>query len=218
MERLTVALPKGRMQKDVLNLFEEAGYPAQSLNSRKLILNDTLGIFRFLLAKPFDVPTYVEHGAAALGVAGEDVLRENECDIYEPLGLNFGKCRLVLAGPPEVRERDLRTEINLRVASKYPRQARAYFQERGLSAEIISLSGSVELAPAVGLADLIVDLVQTGRTLRENGLVELETIRDSQAMLVVNRASHKLHFRAIQEIIQNLSDAVARRKEREMAR
>ncbi|MFO7918321.1 MAG: ATP phosphoribosyltransferase [Anaerolineae bacterium] len=218
MERLTVALPKGRMQKDVLALFEEAGYPANSPNSRRLILNDTRGIFRFLLAKPFDVPTYVEHGAAALGVAGEDVLRENECDIYEPLGLDIGKCRLVLAGPPEARERDLRTEINLRVASKYPRQARAYFQERGLSAEVISLSGSVELAPAVGLADLIVDLVQTGRTLRENGLIELETIRDSQAMLVVNRASHKLYFRAIQEIIQNLSDAVAGRKEREMVR
>ncbi len=217
MERLTVALPKGRMQKDVLALFEEAGYPANSPNSRKLILSDKLGIFRFLLAKPFDVPTYVEHGAAALGVAGEDVLRENECDIYEPLGLDMGKCRLVLAGPPKARERDLRTEINLRVASKYPRQARAYFQERGLSAEIISLSGSVELAPAVGLADLIVDLVQTGRTLRENGLVVLETISESQAMLVVNRASHKLYFQAIQEIIQSLSDAVARRQRREVA-
>ncbi|MEA3406698.1 MAG: ATP phosphoribosyltransferase [Chloroflexota bacterium] len=217
MERLTVALPKGRMQKDVLALFGEAGYPAGSPNSRKLILNDTLGIFRFLLAKPFDVPTYVEHGAAALGVAGEDVLRENERDIYEPLGLDMAKCRLVLAGPPEARDLNLRTEANLRVASKYPRQARAYFQERGLSAEIISLSGSVELAPAVGLADLIVDLVQTGRTLRENGLVELETIRESQAMLVVNRASHKLYFQTIQEIIQNLADAVARRQEQKVA-
>jgi len=212
MEKLTIALPKGRMQEQVLELFEEAGYNICSAQSRKLIFEDEDGLFRFILAKPYDVPTYVEYGAAALGIAGEDVLRELERDIYEPLGLGIGKCRLVLAGPREWRQRDLRTEINLRVASKYPKQARAYFQQQSLSAEIIPLSGSVELAPAVGLADLVVDLVQTGRTLRENGLVELDTIRDSQAMMVANRASHKLHFQAVQKVIDSLADAVAQRK------
>lgn len=209
MEPLMVALPKGRMQEEILALFEAAGYPAApEAASRALIFDDLTGRLRFILAKPADVPTFVEYGAAALGVSGQDVLRESGREVYEPLSLGVGKCRMVLAGPPEAKGRNLRLASNLRVASKYPRITRRYFEERGLSAEIIPLSGSIELAPAVGLADLLVDLVQTGRTLRENGLVELETIMESQATLIVNRAWHKLQFQTIQEIIRQLAAVV----------
>jgi ATP phosphoribosyltransferase len=141
-------------------------------------------------------------------VVGEDVLRESGCDVYEPLGLGLSRCRLVLAGPPEARERNLRMETNLRVATKYPRLALDYFQSRGISVEIMHLNGSIELAPAVGLADLLVDLVQTGRTLRENGLVVLEEIMQSQAMLIVNRASHKLRFAEVRALVEKIAAQV----------
>ncbi len=212
MEPLTVALPKGRMQDEVLALFAEAGYQGESDNGRKLIFEDDEGLLRFVLAKPADVPTYVEYGAADLGVVGQDVVREGGQELYEPLHLGLGRCRLALAGPAAWRGRDLRLIPYLRVASKYPRLTLDYFQERGLSVEVIYLSGSVELAPAVGLADLLVDLVQSGRTLRENGLVELETIMASEAILVVNHAAQKLHFRQIQQVIDRLAAALERRK------
>ncbi|MHB0858869.1 MAG: ATP phosphoribosyltransferase [Anaerolineae bacterium] len=214
MEPLTVALPKGRLQNQVLELFAAAGHPVESsaLAGRKLIFYDAQRTLRFVLSKPADVPTYVEYGAADLGIVGEDVLRETEPDLYEPLGLGLGRCRLVLAGPPQARQRNLRLETNLRVASKYPCLALRYFRRLGVAAEIIPLSGSVELAPSVGLADLLVDLVETGSTLVENGLVELETIMESQAMLVVNRASHKLRFAAMQELIRGLAVEVERRE------
>lgn len=214
MDPLIVALPKGRMQDDALDLFAAAGYPCdpEASSGRKLVFGDVNGAFRFILAKPADVPIYVEYGAADLGIVGQDVLREGSRDLYEPLGLGFGRCRLVLAGPPEARERNLRLETGVRIASKYPRLSREYLQQRGLSAEIIPLSGSVELAPAVGLADLLIDLVDTGRTLRENGLVVLATIMESQATLVVNRASHRLRHVAMREIISRLAAEVARRQ------
>jgi ATP phosphoribosyltransferase len=217
MDKLMVALPKGRMQDEILALFSAAGYPSEpEERSRKLVFDDLSGRLRFILAKPADVPTYVEYGAAALGVSGQDVLREGGREVYEPLGLGVGRCRLVLAGPPEARELNLRLAPHLRVASKYPRLTREYFERRGLAAEIIPLNGSIELAPSVGLADLLVDLTQSGRTLRENGLVELETIMESQATLIVNRAWHKLQFQAIQEIVRGMAAAVAdaQRKER----
>ena len=212
MGPLTVALPKGRMQDGVLALFREAGYPAESDGGRKLIFPDMTGALRFLLAKPADVPTYVEYGAAAIGVAGLDTVREGGHDLYEPLGLGIGRCRLSLAGTPEWLGRDLRREPYLRVASKYPRLAQEYFRQRDLSVEVIYLSGSIELAPVVGLADLLIDLVQSGRTLRENGLVELETIMESEAILVVNRALHKLRFREIQGVIDALAQALQGRE------
>jgi ATP phosphoribosyltransferase len=209
MEALTIALPKGRMQDQVLSLLSDVGYmlPEEALG-RKLVFYDRSEKLRFILAKPVDVPTYVEHGAADLGVVGLDVLRESNRDLYEPLRLGFGKCRLVLAGPPQSRERNLRLFSNLRVATKYPRLTLAYFLQQGISAEIIPLNGSVELAPGVGLADLLVDLVETGSTLRENGLVELETLLESEAVLVVNRASHKLRFQAIQKLVTSLASIV----------
>lgn len=214
MDPLIVALPKGRMQDDALDLFAAAGYPCdpEAASGRRLVFDDASGAFRFILAKPADVPIYVEYGAADLGIVGQDVLREGNRDLYEPLGLGFGRCRLVLAGPPEARERNLRLDTGVRIASKYPRLAREYLQQRGLAAEIIPLSGSVELAPAVGLADLLIDLVDTGRTLRENGLVVLATIMESQATLVVNRASHRLRCVAVRDIIARLAGEVARRQ------
>lgn len=213
MEPLTVALPKGRMQDEVLDIFSEAGYPGESDGGRRLIFPDATGTLRFLLAKPSDVPTYVEYGAAALGIAGLDTVREGGHDLYEPLSLGIGRCRLSLAGPANWRGRDLRLEPYLRVASKYPRLAQDYFQQRDLSVEIIYLSGSIELAPVVGLADLLVDLVQSGRTLRENGLVELETIMESEAILVVNRAAQKLRSREIRGVIESLAGVLQQRKE-----
>jgi ATP phosphoribosyltransferase len=219
MGLVTIALPKGRMQDDVFALFRAVGYtPSEDpASSRKLYLDDLSGQLRFLLTKPADVPTYVEYGAADMGIVGEDVLREGNFSLYEPLGLGLGRCRLVMAGPAEVRGRNLRLATSLRVATKYPRLARAYLQQEGIPAEFIYLSGSVELAPAVGLADLLVDMVETGRTLRENGLVELATIMPSQAVLVVNRASHKVRFGEIQEIIRRLAAQVASPGEEEQS-
>ncbi len=214
MDPLTIALPKGRMQEATLDLFAAVGLgPApDAANGRKLVFTDANGSVRYVLAKPADVPTYVEYGAADLGVVGEDVLRESGRHVYEPLRLGFGRCRLMLAGPPEARNRNLRLDIGLRVASKYPRLAQAYCLEQGIPAEIIPLNGSVELAPTVGLAELLVDLVETGTTLRENGLVELDLIMHSQAVLIVNRASHKLRFETIQRLISEMAEVVAARE------
>jgi ATP phosphoribosyltransferase len=214
MEQITVALPKGRLEDGVIALFAAAGYAMTEAArcGRRLVFEDASGALRFVLAKPVDVPTYVQYGAADLGVAGSDILRETPRDLYEPLSLGLGRCRLVLAGPAEARQRNLRLEANLRVASKYPRLALEHFEQQGITAEIIPLNGSIELAPAVGLADLLVDLVETGRTLRENSLVELETIMDVEAILIVNRASHKLHFKMIQELVARLASQLAARE------
>jgi len=209
---LVVALPKGRMQDEALELFRAIDYVIDEKRiGRRLIFDDDSGALRFILAKPADVPIYVEYGAADLGVVGEDTLRETERNVYEPLTLGFGRCHLALAGPPSARQRNMRLESSVRVASKYPNLARRYFEGLGVSAEVIPLSGSVELGPAVGLADLLVDLVESGRTLRENGLVELDTIMESQAVLIVNHASHKLRFADIQSLIRRMADEMARR-------
>jgi ATP phosphoribosyltransferase len=206
MTRLTIALPKGRLLAPVTALLAQLGYDASPLGngSRKLILDDATGALRYILAKPDDVPVYVEHGVADLGIVGQDVLREREPDVYEPLSLGFGRCRLVLAVPKERAHDNLRLESVLRIATKYPRLTGAYFQQRGMAVEIIRLSGSVELAPATGLANLLVDVVDTGRTLRDNGLVEIETLLQSEATLVANRAAYKLRTAEIEPLIRNI--------------
>jgi ATP phosphoribosyltransferase len=208
MEPLTVALPKGRLLQPAASLFRRLGWPCELDNgSRQLLVLESNGggdapdQLRFLLVKPADVPVYVEYGAADLGIVGQDVLWESGRDVYEPLELGFGQCRLVLAGQPAQRERNFRLATGLRVATKYPRQARAHFRQRGLSVEIIPLTGSIELAPLVGLADLIVDVVETGR---ENGLVELEEIVACQAILIVNRATHRLRLAEIRRLLAGL--------------
>lgn len=208
MQPLTVAVSKGKLLPDTVTLFEHAGYDVPELrNGRRLIAGDSQGQLRFLLAKPDDVPTYVEHGAADLGVAGLDVVMETGADVYQPLRLGFAQCRLSVAAPKTLGDKPLRLRPDVRVATKYPRLARDYFLGRGLSVEIITLRGSIELAPAVGLADLIVDIVETGRTLRANGLEEVRVIMDSEAVLIVNRATHKLRLNAVNEVVDRLERA-----------
>jgi ATP phosphoribosyltransferase len=181
------------------------------LSSRRLLWEEPGQGLSFMVIRPSDVPIYVEHGAADLGIVGRDMLREEQRDVYEPMGLGFGHCRLVVAGPPEIRDDNLHLRHRLRVATKYPRLTRQHFLKQGLSAEVVSLSGSVELAPQVGLADLIVDLVNTGRTLRENNLVEIGEIMSSEACLIINRASHKLRLKEISYLMKRIADVIGTR-------
>ena len=208
MEPLTIAMPKGRLLEPAADLFRRLGWRCDLGNgSRQLLMTEEMtgrAAIRFLLAKPGDVPVYVEYGAADLGIVGQDVLWESGRDVYEPLLLDFGRCRLVMAGLPAQAERNFRLATGLRVATKYPRLARAHFQEQGLSVEIIPLTGSIELAPLVGLADLVVDVVETGRTMRENGLIELEEIVACQAMVIANRAAYRLRLAEMRQLIDGL--------------
>ena len=208
MDRVRIALPKGRLAEEARELFSRAGLLPTEKSSlgRALIVPGAAEWLDFLLAKPVDVPVYVEHGAADMGVVGLDVLREGNPDVYEPMLLPFGHCRLTVAVPVDRVDayESLRLHPNPRVATKYPNLALQFFHSRGVSPEIIPLSGSVELGPLVGLADVIVDLVQTGQTLKENGLVEVRTILNSQAVLIANRASYRLKEERIQEVIGRL--------------
>jgi len=174
-------------------------------DTRRLTFDDTGRGLRFLALKPVDIPIYVEHGAADLGIVGKDLLLEQGRDVYEPLDLGFGICRLVVAEPARLRLTDDPSAwSSLRVATKYPRLTERHFNQKGIQVEIVPLAGSIELAPAMGLAERIVDLVDSGRTLRENGLVEVEEILRSSARLVVNRASLKTRYGAIQSLIESL--------------
>ncbi|MFD1397428.1 ATP phosphoribosyltransferase [Kroppenstedtia eburnea] len=204
--RLTVAMPKGRIFSDALTLLEEAGLnlPRElAEDSRKLMVEVPAEDLSFLLVKPVDVPTCVEHGAADLGVAGKDVLMEEDRDVYELLDLQISPCRLSLAGTP-----DWQPVLNPKVATKYPRIANRWFREQGQQVEVICLNGSVELAPLTGLADRIVDIVSTGQTLRENGLVELEEITRVTSRLIANRASYRLKSRRIDRLYERLARVV----------
>ena len=212
-ERLTLALPKGRLLDPALRLLHGLGVDGVDQDSRKLIFTDVRRGLRLLLLKPTDIPAYVLYGAADLGIVGKDVLLEQEPDVYEPLDLGFGFCRLVVAEPRELWERDDPAKWSwVRVATKYPRLAEQYFTDRGIQVEIVRLDGSIELAPLVGLAERIVDLVQSGETLRANGLVEVAEITRSTARLIVNRASMKTEHAAVTGLIDELK-AVARRNE-----
>ena len=176
-------------------------------NTRKLLVPSSDGTLSFLFVKPGDVPVYVESGAADLGITGTDVLRETDADVLEPLALGFGACRLVVATPKSVAYPSLPGGVTPRVATKYPRLTRSFFAETGLGVEVITVSGSVEVAPLLGLSHWIVDLVDTGRTLRENGLVERAQILDVGAVLVVNRASQKLKLELHQRLLARLQEA-----------
>ena len=204
---LTLAIAKGRMQAEALALLARAGVRASdaALASRRLAFEDESGRFRFVFVKPSDVPVYVEHGIADCGVVGRDVLLETEADVLQPLDLQISRCRIAVAAREGFRA--ARAGV-LHVATKYPRIAAAHFGAKGVPVEIIELSGSVELAPVLGLADCIVDLVETGRTLAENGLVVAETIAESSGRLVVNRASHQLKAAEVGSIVEALRRAV----------
>lgn len=201
-QTLTVALSKGRIMDMTLDLLRQAGIPVPEDidSSRKLILTSPGGEIEFILSKPVDVPTYVEYGVADLGVVGKDVLVEENRDLYELLDLNIGKCKMSVAGLPETTSHYSMP----RVASKYPRIATEYFRSRGQQVEVIFLNGSVELAPLIGLAERIVDVVETGRTLKENGLVVQEDIMEISTRLVANRMSYRLKSEAIDEFVSRL--------------
>lgn len=202
---LFFALPKGRLADESFALLQKAGLSIPvGENGRKLVLESADGRFGYVMAKPWDVPTYVEYGAADVGICGLDVLRESERNVHEPLLLPFGHCRLSVAGPADRPDTPLRYESQPRIATKFPRLTQQFFSKRGINAEIIALNGSVELGPVLGLADLIVDLVETGNTLRANGLVEFRTILQSQAVLIVNRAAYRLKAEPIQEVLERL--------------
>ena len=206
---LTVALSKGRILEETLPLLADAGIVPDEdpAASRRLILGTSRAGVRLLIVRPTDVPTYVLHGGADVGITGKDVLAELEqALLYEPLDLGIGRCRLMLAGregvdPPRGQPR---------VATKYVTSTRTFFAERGQQVDVIKLYGSMELAPLVGLADWIVDLVDTGHTLRANGLVPLETVMEVSARLVVNPASWKTKHAAVRALVADLSAAVER--------
>ena len=207
MTPLTFAIPKGRVLRALVPLFERAGIDVSQLSSddRRLIRAASFegNPLRFLLLKPDDVPTYVEYGAAHLGISGRDILLERRYDLYQPLDLGIGKCRMVVAGPKDVEPPALP-----RVATKYPRIAAEHFAESGVQAEVIYVQGSVELAPHVGLSDLIVDLVESGATLRENDLVVRERITEISSVVIANRALYKLRHEQIAPLVARLRDAV----------
>lgn len=207
---LRVALPKGRMMEEALLLFERlgSGIAPEDRGSRRLILPSADGRFEFLPVKSVDVPTYVESGVADAGVVGLDVLLETGPDVLHPLDLRFGGCRLAVAAPGGTPYPHLPGGVTPRVATKYVESARRFFASRGVQVELVRISGSVEIAPLLGLSHWIVDLVQTGRTLEENGLAVLEEVSRSSARLIVNRASHKLRLEEHQRLIAQLEEAL----------
>ena len=210
MTKLTLAIAKGRLQAGALGLLQQAGLSLSndSLSSRRLAIEDDSGCYRLIFVKPADVPVYVEHGVADCGIVGRDVLLEFEPDLLQPLALDIGVCRIVVAARSEAICNQFGM---LRVATKYPRIAAKHFGALVIAVDLIELSGSVELAPVLGLADCIVDLVETGRTLKENGLSIVEVIARSSARLVVNRASYQLKAEAVGQLIRSVGEASQRR-------
>lgn len=206
---LTIALPKGRLGDKVYAMLKEAGYGCSAMESigRRLVLEDEGGNVRFLLVKPVDVAVYVEKGAADMGVAGKDILAEKEADVYEMLDLGFGKCHMAVAAPDGYQEDFSR---KLRVATKFENIARTYYAKRGRDAEFIHLNGSIELAPVLGLSDVIVDIVETGSTLKENHLSVVERFMEISARLIVNKASYRFKQEEIEEAVQKLKEALGK--------
>lgn len=221
MRYLTFALGKGRLAKQTLELFEEIGITCEEMkdpSSRKLIfVNEDLKL-KFFLAKGPDVPTYVEYGAADIGVVGRDTIMEEQRKLFEVLDLGFGRCRMCVCGPESAREL-LKHQEQIRVATKYPNIAKDYFYNRkNQTVEIIKLNGSIELAPIVGLSEVIVDIVETGSTLRENGLVVLEEVCPLSARVVVNQVSMKMENERITKLLEDLNRVIqAREKEKNKA-
>jgi len=205
---LVIALCKGRFLEPSLDLLASAGirFSEDVASSRKLIFESRDKGHRVFLVKPADVPTYVEYGAADIGIAGRDVLLETRADVLQPLDLNFGHCKIVVAGP---KGGNGMFPPTIRIATKYPHITMDYFTARGIPVEIIPLSGSIELAPLIGLADRIVDVVETGRTLKENGLEVLEVIAESSARLLINRAGYQTKREEVRGLIQALEKVVA---------
>jgi ATP phosphoribosyltransferase len=210
-EGVTIALSKGKLLSPTLALFRQAGYSGYHVQDgdRRLILEFPDHGHRVLIVRPSDVPVYVEYGAADLGVVGKDVLLEQSPDVYEPVDLGLGVCKLVVA-KPNGQTPIQRLSSKLRVATKYPNMTERFFNQQGLPVELIKLYGSIELAPLVGLADRIVDLVETGKTLKANNLVEEEIIAWSSARLIVNRASLKMKHALVTEVLTRIKKQVTK--------
>ncbi|MDD2365301.1 MAG: ATP phosphoribosyltransferase [Desulfuromonadaceae bacterium] len=204
---ITIAIPKGRILEESVEMFGRIGINCSELlsDSRKLIFENNEQRMRYMIVRATDVPTYVEYGSADLGIVGKDTLLEQCKDVYEPLDLGFGYCRMMVAEPANLAKIDDPSSwSHIRIATKYPHITEKYFASKGIQVEIIKLYGSIELAPLVGLSDRIVDLVSTGETMRQNGLVEVETIAEITTRLIVNRASLKTKNRRVSEIIKGL--------------
>ena len=207
MDYLTIALPKGKLFRLSSDLLSKIGYTAEGLSekSRKLVITNEEKKIKFIITKTADVPTYVEYGAADIGVIGKDVLEESGKDVYELLDLGFGKCHLMMAVPTVERREKLTDYAHTRVATKFPHIAERYFSKQGMQMEYIKMNGSIELGPIVGLSESIVDIVETGTTLKENGLEEIAYIMDATARLIANRVSFKMKFDRISAMVKDLS-------------
>ena len=204
---INIALPKGRLGDKVYDKFVAAGYECEAMKekNRKLIFEDNEKGVRYFWVKPSDVSIYVERGAADMGVAGKDILLENEPDIYELLDLDIGKCRMAVASVRDFEDNGKRT---LKVATKFTNVAQKYYTKKGRDIDIIKLNGSIELAPILGLSDVIVDLVETGTTLKENNLEVVETVVPISARLIVNKASFKFKNKEIEKIVSRMKEQV----------
>lgn len=208
---INVALPKGRLGEKVYDMFEKAGFPCPSIkedNRRLIFENEELGL-RFFWAKPSDVPIYVERGVADIGVAGKDILLEYLPDVYELLDLDLGKCRMAVAAPKDFRDDPRRT---LRVATKFSRIAKNYYDALGRDIDIIHLNGSIEIAPIIALSDVIVDIVETGTTLKENNLEVFATVVPISARLIANKSGFKFKNETIEKIVRGIAAQVEMRK------
>lgn len=211
MKEITIALPKGKLFKPSAEILSKIGWSAEGLSekSRKLVIaNDELKL-KFIITKTADVPTYVEYGAADIGIIGKDVIAESGKDVYELLDLGFGRCHVMMAVPKERRRPTLADYANTRVVTKFPRIAEEFFTRQGMQMEYIKLHGSIELGPLIGLSESIVDIVETGTTLRENNLEEIVSIMDATARLIVNRVSFKLKFDRISPMVEALKEELS---------
>ena len=204
---ITIALPKGKLFGLSAQLLKQVGWTAEGLHekSRKLIITNEAARLKFIITKTADVPTYVEYGAADIGIIGKDVILESGKDVYELLDLGFGACHLMMAVPKDKKRPRLEDYAHTRVATKFPHIAESFFTAQGMQMEYIKLNGSIELAPIIGMSESIVDIVETGTTLRENNLEEIVTIMNATARLIANRVSYKLKFDRINQLVNNLA-------------
>ena len=205
---LSIALTKGRLEKQTVSMLEDLGYGIEALKDkgRALVFKDSIEDIQYFLVKSNDCITYVNHGVADIGVVGKDTILENENDTYELLDLKIGKCKFIVASLPQNK---LFSKVgHIKIGTKYPTVAKQYFLSKGMDVEIIKIDGSVELAPILGLCDGIVDIMETGTTLKENGLVVLDTVCDISARVIVNKASFKLKHSEVMKVIEDLSRKV----------
>lgn len=205
---ISIALTKGRLEENTVEILEKAGYDPSELKNkgRKLVFNDKRDDLRYFLVKAADSITYVEHGVADIGVVGKDTIMESDHKCYEVLDLNVGKCGFIVASLPE---NDIFKKVgHIKIGSKYPKVAKEYFKKKNIDVEVIKIEGSVELAPILGLCDGIVDIMETGTTLKENGLVVLDRICDISARLIVNKASFKMKQKEIGEFIRRIKEVI----------